>query len=258
MLINSSFFSSNVYAAFILNQLVPAILIFSIGWFLAGKLTLMIKNIMIKYKLDESIVSFSNSLLKVVFRGIVILAVIACFGINISSIIATIGATLVTIGLALKDNLANAASGVIIIINKPFKIGDTLETSEVKGRVKKIEMLFTTLCTPANKDIVIPNSKLTSNYVVTSAANDEHRISISLPIKKSTKLTEIQPLLENIIKTQEGILTTPAASIDVSSFEDETVIISINAWCETKSYSTLEKSLRNTIKKELDANNIDF
>ena len=250
--------NSNTYTAFLLRQLVPAVVVFFVGWFLAGKLTAMIKTAMEKYKLDESIVSFSNSLLKVVFRGIVILMVVTCFGVNVSSIIAALGAALVTVGLALKDNLANAASGVIIITNKPFKIGDALETSEVKGRVEKIEMLFTTLSTPENKEIVIPNSKLTSNYVVTSAASAKRRLDIALPIKKTTRLAEIQPILENIVGNQENILAEPAASISIDSFDDETVTILVSVWCEAKNSSSLEKELRGRIKTELDRNNIDF
>ena len=250
--------NSNTYTAFLLRQLVPAVVVFFVGWFLAGKLTAMIKAAMEKYKLDESIVSFSNSLLKVVFRGMVILMVITCFGVNVSSIIAALGAALVTVGLALKDNLANAASGVIIITNKPFKIGDALETSEVTGRVEKIEMLFTTLSTPENKEIVIPNSKLTSNYVVTSSAHAKRRLDIALPVKKTTRLAEIQPILEGVVGNQENILAEPAASISIDSFYDETVTILVSVWCEAKNYSSLEKELRGRIKTELDANNIDF
>lgn len=250
--------NSNTYTAFLLRQLVPAVVVFFVGWFLAGKLTAMIKTAMEKYKLDESIVSFSNSLLKVVFRGIVILMVATCFGVNVSSIIAALGAALVTVGLALKDNLANAASGVIIITNKPFKIGDALEMSEVKGRVEKIEMLFTTLSTPENKEIVIPNSKLTSNYVVTSAAHSKRRLDIALPMKKTTRLAEIQPILEGVVGNQENILAEPDASISIDSFDDETVTILVSVWCEAKNYSSLEKELRGRIKTELDANNIDF
>lgn len=258
MLTNFSLLNSNAYTTFVLRQLVPAVVIFFVGWFLAGKLTAMIKAAMEKYKLDESIVSFSNSLFKVVFRGIVILMVATCFGVNVSSIIAALGAALVTVGLALKDNLANAASGVIIITNKPFKIGDALETSEVKGRVEKIEMLFTTLSTPENKEIVIPNSKLTSNYVVTASAHAKRCLVITVPIKKTTKLADIQPLLDGIIKNQENLLAEPPASISIDSFDDETVTILVSVWCEAKNYSSLEKELRGRIKTELDANNIDF
>ncbi len=258
MLLKSNLLDSNIYVSFILRQLVPAVLIFFVGWFLAGKFTKIIKNTMIKYKLDESIVSFSSSLLKVIFRSIIILMVVACFGVNISSIITTIGAALVTVGLALKDNLSNAASGVIIVTNKPFKIGDTLETKDVKGRVTKIEMLFTTLTTPDNKEIVIPNSTLTSNYIINSTSKNTRRIDISLPVKKSTKFLDVQPMIDRLIQTQESVLATPAPSVEIESFDEETVNILVSVWCEAKDYDNLDKTLRKDIKKELDTNNIDF
>ena len=251
-------FISNIYTSFIFQQLVPAVIVFFLGWFLAGKLTVMIRKAMIKYKLDESIISFSNSLLKIGLRGIVILMVAACFGVNISSIITALGAALVTVGLALKDNLSNAASGVIIITNKPFKIGDTLETKDVKGRVTKIELLFTTLTTPDNKEIVIPNSNLTSSYVINSTANNKRRLDISLPIKKSTKFVEVQPILESLVKDQENILKSPVPSIEIEGFDEDAVNIVISVWCESKKYSIVEKSLFNAIKTEFDSNNIDF
>lgn len=250
--------SSTTYMPFIFNNLIPAVLIFFIGWFLAGKLTVMIKKAMTRSNMEESIISFSNSVLKVLFRSIVILMVVACFGVNVSSIIAALGATLVTIGLALKDNLSNAASGVIIIINKPFKIGDSLETSNVKGKVTKIEMLYTTLVTPDNKEIVVPNSKLTADYVINSSVNKCRRLDIILPIKKEAKFTDIQLILNKIIKNDKNILPEPDPVIAISNFNEETINIDIKVWCEAEMYDYLNKNLHETIKIELEKNNIIF
>ena len=243
---------------FILNKLIPAVLTFFIGWLLAGKLTVIIKNAMIKSSVDESIISFSNSVLKVTFRSIVILMVITCFGVNISSIIAAVGATFITIGLAVKDNLSNVTSGIIIIVNKPFKIGDSLETSNVKGKVTKIEMLYTTLVTQDNKEIVVPNSKLTADYIINSSANKCRRLDVTLPIKKEAKFSDIQPILDKIIKTDRNVLSKPEPVVAISSFNDETINIAIKVWCESEKYDYLSKNLHEKIKIELENNNISF
>lgn len=243
---------------FILNKLIPAVLTFFIGWFLAGKLTVIIKNAMIKSSVDESIISFSNSVLKVTFRSIVILMVITCFGVNISSIIAAVGATFITIGLAVKDNLSNVTSGIIIIVNKPFKIGDSLENSNVKGKVTKIEMLYTTLVTQDNKEIVVPNSKLTADYIINSSANKCRRLDVTLPIKKEAKFSDIQPILDKIIKTDRNVLSKPEPVVAISSFNDETINIAIKVWCESEKYDYLSKNLHEKIKIELESNNISF
>jgi small conductance mechanosensitive channel len=249
---------SSTYMPFILNKLIPAVLTFFIGWFLAGKLTVIIKNAMIKSSVDESIISFSNSVLKVTFRSIVILMVITCFGVNISSIIAAVGATFITIGLAVKDNLSNVTSGIIIIVNKPFKIGDSLETSNVKGKVTKIEMLYTTLVNQDNKEIVVPNSKLTADYIINSSANKCRRLDVTLPIKKEAKFSDIQPILDKIIKTDRNVLSKPEPVVAISSFNDETINIAIKVWCESEKYDYLSKNLHEKIKIELESNNISF
>lgn len=250
--------NSTTYMPFVFNSLIPAVIIFFIGWFLAGKLTAMIKKAMIKSNMEKSIISFSNSVLKVIFRSIVILMVVTCFGVNISSIIAALGATLVTIGLALKDNLSNVVSGVIIIINKPFKVGDSLETSSVKGKVTKIEMLYTTLTTPDNKEIVVPNSKLTADYIINSSANNLRRLDIVLPIKKEAIFADMQPILDKIIKNNKNILSEPAPIVIISKFGETAINIEIKVWCEAKTYDYLNTKLHETIKIELEKNNIIF
>lgn len=256
--IQQAFSNSSTYIFFIIFKLILAILIFSVGWFLAGSLTGTIKKTMVKSNIDNSIISFSSSILKVVLRSIVILIVISWCGINISSIIAALGAGLVTVGLALKSNLSNAASGAIIIINKPFKIGDYLETNNVSGTVQKIEMLFTTLSTSDNKEVVVPNSKLTSDYIINYSANNKRRLDILIPIKSSTKLSDIKPILNNVVKKNENLLYEPSTDVLVHSFEDGIVNISLQVWCKNNNYNVLKKALQEDIKNEFDKNNIIF
>lgn len=258
MELSNSFFYSNMFISFFFNNLIPALFILFIGWFLSGKILIMIKRTLTKSKVDESIISFFSSVLKLVFRIIVILVALTCFGINISSIVATFGAALVTVGLALKDNLSNAASGAIIIINKPFKIGDTLSTSTIDGKVTKIEMLSTTLITSDNREIVVPNSKLTSDYIINSSVNSKRRLDLELPLKKDIKFTDIQPILNNIVNNNPDILSKPAPEVSISTFNDATINVTIKVWCTTENYSSLQKSLLETVKMELDKNNINF
>ncbi len=256
--IKQAFNGSSAYIFFIIFKIILAVLIFAVGWVLAGSLSRTIKKAMVKSNIDNSIVSFSNSVLKVVLRGIVILIVISWCGINISSIIAALGAGLVTVGLALKNNLSNAASGAIIIINKPFKIGDYLETNNVSGTVQKIEMLFTTLSTSDNKEVVVPNSKLTSDYIINYTSNDKRRLDILIPIKSSTKLSDIKPILNHVVNKNENLLYEPSTDVLVHSFEDGIVNISLQVWCTNKNYNLLKKTLQENIKTEFDKNNITF
>ncbi len=256
--IEKAFSFQTAIVHFVINKLIPSFLIFLIGWFLAGFLTKTIKKAMTRAHIDESIISFSNSVLKVVFRGVVLLIVVSCLGVNISSIIATLGAALLTVGLALKDNLSNIASGTIIIINKPFKIGDFLETNNIKGTVTKIEMLFTTLLTADNKEIVIPNSKLTSNYIINSTVKKIRRLDITVPIKNSTKFSDLKPIIDAIIKESTDILSDPKPNIFLNGFEQDYFNLSVEVWCHNKDYNKLKKLISEKIKDEFDKNNIDF
>ena len=142
-----------------INILIAGI-IFSFLWWFSTKLAKIVKKAMRRAKVDEGIISFTFSGCNLIFKIISILITAAFLGINISSIIATLGAALVTIGLALKDSLSNIASGAIIIINHTFKIGDYLETNNFSGTVHNIELMFTTLIGDDGSQIIIPNSKL--------------------------------------------------------------------------------------------------
>ena len=121
-----------------------------------------------------------------------ILAALSKVGINISSMIAALGATFVTVGIALKDSLSNIASGTIIIINKPFKVGDFLEIGTHSGRVVSIELMFTTLITPDDKELIVPNSKLTSCEIINCSKQKTEQVeSTYIPKNVKDKLKQI-------------------------------------------------------------------
>ena len=163
-----------------LIKLFTAGVVFIISWWLAIKLAKIIRKAMIRAKIESSVISFTFSVSKVAFRTIAILITLSCLGINISSLIAALGAALVTVGLALKDSLSNIASGTIIIINHPFKIGDYLEIEKFSGVVVKIEIMFTTLIDEEGSEIIIPNSKLTSTGMKNKGKKKPNNDSLEL------------------------------------------------------------------------------
>lgn len=185
-----------------------ALVILTVGWYLSGKLTGLISNAIRKAKIDEGIITFLCSIIKILFRIVVILATLSKIGINISSMIAALGATFVTVGIALKDSLSNIASGTIIIINKPFKVGDFLEIGTHSGKVISIELMFTTLVTPDNKELIIPNSKLTSCEIINCSKQEIKHVDSSYIPKNSKikfKRTDQNNIsVDNCKETQSG------------------------------------------------------
>lgn len=138
---------------------------FFIGWYATNKILSYINRTLEHKNVEKGIVSFTHSVMNPLLKSILIIISMSLFGLNISSIVATLGAIFVTIGLALKDNLSNIASGALIIINKPFKVGDELELDGYSGTVLKIEIMFTTMATSDEGEIIVPNSKLTSTIM---------------------------------------------------------------------------------------------
>lgn len=144
---------------------IALIVLFVVIWRVINKLCKVTYRFFEKLKLEPEIVMFLNSVVKILLRVVLILTVLASFGVNINTLLATLGASLVTFGLALKDNLSNFASGLFIILNKPFKIGDTIEFEGHTGKVLKIKTANTTLQID-DKLLIIPNSKLVNGSII--------------------------------------------------------------------------------------------
>lgn len=245
----SSFFNeikSNEIKIFLITKL-GAFLILFIGWWLSSKLTSIICKALEKANIDLGIISFSRSLVKIVLRIIVILTTLSTVGINITSLIAAIGAAFVTVGIALKDSLSNIASGIIIIINKPFKVGDFLEFDDFCGTVSKIELIFTTLVSPDNKEIVIPNSKIASNNIINSNKNSIRRLDLSYNLKTNFDFNKSKTILNEIISKNDKILNEPCPKIFIGGNNFDEIKYILNLWCKTSDYNNLKNEINEQI-----------
>ena len=224
-----------------------ALLILFIGWWLSSKLTNVICKALKKAKIDLGIISFSRSIIKIVFRIIVVLTTLSTIGLNITSLIAALGAAFVTVGIALKDSLSNIASGIIIIINKPFKVGDFLEFDDFCGTVSKIELIFTTLISPDNKEIVIPNSKIASNNIINSNKKSIRRLDLSYSPKTNFDINKSKIILNEIISKNDKILNEPCPKIFIDGNNFDEIKYTLNLWCKTADYNSLKNEINEKI-----------
>lgn len=232
-------------------KILAAVIILAVGWWLSGFLSKMIRKTMVKSKIDSSIASFAYSGLKVIFKIITLLIAISALGINTSSIVAAFGASLVTVGLAMKDSLSNVASGFLIIINKPFKVDDYLETDKFSGTVSKIELMFTTLLTPDNKEVVIPNSLLTSSHIINCTAKKTRKIDLTFTIDKNSNVENQKEMIRSIVFENPNILKDNNCEIYVEKASRNTVNIKINAWCNTKDYGNAIAQIQDKVNSEI-------
>lgn len=239
-------------------KILMALIVIILGWWLAGKLTKIINKTMKKAKIDNGIISFSNSILKILFRVFVILAAVASLGVNVTSIIATLGAAFVTIGIALKDSLSNVASGTVIIINKPFRVGDYLELSDLSGTVKSIEIMFTTLITPDNRELIVPNSKLTSENIVNCSNQKNRRLDLVYTINNVAEFGKIKSIFEKVISENNKILQSPNSKIAINKYNSESIELTISLWCTSDNYSELKSEFQESLQNEFKENKISM
>lgn len=232
-------------------KILTAIVIFAIGWWLSDVFSKMIKKAMTKAKLDSSVTSFSYSILKLIFKIVAIVVAVSALGVNTSSIVAAFGAALVTVGLAMKDSLSNVASGFLIIISKLFKVNDYLETDKFSGTVKKIEIMFTTLVTSDNKEIVVPNSIITSSHVINCTANKTRKIDLTFTIDKNSNIEEQKEKIRSIVLENPNILKDNNCEIYTEKIGETSIDVKLSAWCLTKDYGNVVSSIQDRVNSTI-------
>lgn len=239
-------------------KLIVAILMFIIGWWLTKLICKIMVKALNKTKADPTVVSFLKSVISAALKIMVIILVLATLGFDVTTIIAALGAAAITIGLALKDSLANVASGTLIILNKKFKIGDYLETEGLKGNVIGINMMYTTLCTYDNKIIQIPNSRLTNNNIVNYFVQDERRIDLIVPISYSSDTQKAREIIMKLMESNDMVIKRKDRRnrVAVDTLNESSVDLSVWIWCKSEDYWILMEDMKEGIKNSLDANNI--
>lgn len=239
-----------------LPNIISAILIFIIGWWAAKIVTKVLLKAFKKAKADPTVTSFLSSIISTVLKIIIVICVLSTLGFNMTTIITTLGAATVTIGLALKDSLSNVASGTLIILNKKFKIGDYLETEGLKGNVVRIGMMHTTLCTYDNREVLIPNSRLTSNNVINYFVQEERRIDLIVPIAYTEDIAAARKVIMTLIDSNDMVIHERRNRVAVDTLNESSVDLSVWIWCRSKDYWILMEEMKESIKNSLDANNI--
>ena len=206
--------------------------------------------------MDPTIVSFVEHVTYVALMVFIVLAALAQLGIQTTSFIAVIGAAGLAIGLALQGSLANFAAGFLMIIFKPFKAGDYIEGAGVAGTVDKIQIFTTTLKTPDNKLVIIPNSKIMSDNIVNYSAHETRRVDMPFRVSYQDDIDKVRKILRNIVDNDHRILKDPAAMIIVKTLDENSVNIELRVWVKTADYWGVYFETVEEAKKQFDANGV--
>lgn len=227
-------------------QIVAAIVIFYIGRMVARGLSGLMERALISRSVDKAVVSFLSSIVYALILIATVLMALSQIGVQTTSFIAILGAAGLAVGLALQGSLANFASGVLIILFRPFKSGDFIDAGGITGTVDKIEIFQTIMKTPDNKKVLIPNAQITGSAITNFSAEPTRRVDLVIGISYDSDLLKAKQLLQQILKEDQRVLAEPAPNVAVSELADSSINFVVRPWVNAADYwavywDTLEK-----------------
>lgn len=238
--------------------IVIGIIIFIVGRWLAMWFAAIGRKAMTKGNIDETLARFLSKLIYYALLAAVVLAAADQVGIKTTSFVAIFGAAGLAIGLALKDSLGNFASGVMLILFRPFKVGDYVTAGGVSGTVQQIDIFSTILTTPDNQKIIVPNGSITADVITNVNAEATRRIDLVIGIGYDDDIREAKGTLEDLVRADSRILQDPAPKIAVSELADSSVNLIVRPWVLTGDYWDVRLELTEKIKLTFDEKGISF
>jgi len=237
-------------------KVIAAIAIFVIGRWVAKGVRSGVRRMMQKGDVDPIIIGFVGSITYIALLAFVIIAALGQLGIQTTSFIAILGAAGLAIGLALQGSLANFAAGFLMIIFRPFKVGDFIEGAGVAGVVETIQIFTTTLKTGDNKTIIIPNAKLSGDNIINYSAKETRRVDMTVGVAYDADLSKVRDVLKDIISKESRIHSDPGPLIAVAELADNSVNFVVRVWTATGDYWGVMFDMNETIKNRFDEEGI--
>lgn len=237
-------------------RVVGAIVILIVGLWIIRRVVKTISKRMAKAEIDISLRPFLETLIGVVLKIVLFITVATMVGVQMTSFVAILGAAGLAIGLALQGSLSNFAGGILILILKPFKVGDFIDDGTNAGTVREIQIFYTYVTTFRNEEIIIPNGKLSNNAVKNSTYHDIRRLDMLFGISYGDSMDKAIGLIKEIIESDERILKEPASVVFVETLNNSSVDIKVRMWIEIANYWAVYVDMTGKVKATFDANDI--
>lgn len=238
-------------------SLIMALLIFLIGKWITNRIVSVLGRILRKVKgMDETLIRFLENIVYYALIIVVILTALGKLGVETTSFLAILGAAGLAIGLALKDSLGNFASGVMIILFKPFKVGDSVTAGGATGTVKEVGIFSSIFTTPDNQKIIVPNGAITKGSITNINAYDTRRIDLVIGVDYKDDIRKAKEFLTTVINSHEKVLKDKPIGIVVSELAESSVNFTINVWVKTSDFSEVKFYLLENIKLTFDKEGI--
>jgi small conductance mechanosensitive channel len=236
-----------------------AIVILIVGWMAAGWISRAVGRAIGRMKkVDQTLRGFFQSLTRYAVIVFTILAVLAQFGIQTTSFIAVLGAAGLAVGLALQGTLNHLASGVMLLLFRPFKVGDYVETGSGAGVVDAITLFFTEMHTPDNVQMIVPNGQLWNTAIKNYSYHSTRRVDIVMGISYEDNIDKAMTVIQNVIGAESRVLAEPEAMTVVGELADNSVNIIVRVWCEAGDYWPLKFDLTKHLKERFDTEGISI
>lgn len=233
------------------GKVLVALIIFIVGKLVARMLSDVIKRILTKGKMDSTVAQFLGNLIYGVILAFVVIAAIGKLGVQTTSLVAIFGAATLAVGMALQGTLGNFSSGVMLLIFRPFKVGDSVIAGGITGKVEDIGIFSTTIIPSDGRKVIIPNGKLSNDTITNFSALPTRRIEISINVPGNTDINAVRVLLREVLESETDILKDPAAAIVMTDANAGAIVFGIYAHVNTPNYGKVHASLLEKLKLAL-------
>lgn len=240
------------------KTLLLAIVIYLVGRFAIKMLNNLLSKALERRDLDPSIKSFLKSTVNILLTVLLVIAVVSALGVNTTSFAALLASVGVAAGMALSGNLSNFAGGLIILLLKPFKVGDYVEAQGVAGTVCDIQIFHTLLTTVDNKTIFLPNGALSSGNIINYSRQSRRRVDIAINVEYGQDIEKAKALLFDLFKKDQRILQEPAPFVAVSALAESSVVLTVRLWTEAANYWGVFFDTQEAIYAEFNKQGISF
>ena len=237
-------------------RLALAIITLLIGLWIIQGLSKVLKVSMNKSKVDPTLIPFIRSLVTWILKVLLFISVASMVGIATTSFVAVLGAAGLAIGLALQGSLGNFAGGVLIMIFKPYKVGDLIEAQGLLGVVKEVQIFNTILLSPQSKRVIIPNGAVSNGSIINYTAEGKIRVDLTIGVSYDSDIDTVKEILMNVLTSNELVLQDPAPFVGVLEMADSSVNFVVRPHCKPEHYWDVFFGVNEAMKKALDSHNI--
>lgn len=239
-------------------NLIKAALVFFIGRFIIKMVNKLVKSILEKRTIDPSVKSFIGSLVHILLMVLLVVSVVGALGVQTTSFAALLASAGVAVGMALSGNLQNFAGGLVVLIFRPYKVGDYIESQGQGGTVKEIQIFHTILATPDNKVIFVPNGAMSSGVIVNYSDQVTRRVEWTFGVEYGEDYEKVKTVLADILKKDARILTDPAPYIALKALDASSVNVTARVWVNSADYWDVYFDINKTVYKVFNEQGIGF